>query len=714
LQEKNGCKKRILCLVGISILVLFTFSVPATPVSKPISNIAIPSKVYSSSLIDHDPISITKADDFEKMGFEGNGTEINPYIIEDLSIHAKFDGIGINIISTSVFFVIRNCEIYSYDLKSGTGVYFEKVVNGIVVDCNIHTLALGISMLKSEQCTIKTNTLSKLGTGIYLTQSLWVTLDKNYLSESVYGMHLNKMDFSDLIANKLDDCNYGILIENGVRIQVLSNEVTGSFFGVYFHNTVQSLSENNTVQYSQYGVYYAYSQDCTLSLSDLMRNRYGISLIEIDGGTISSNQIKYNTESGIHIKNSHDLTIRSNTVFYNTGVGLYFTGVTNAEVHENEIGYNTGTNAVDFVGASIKGLMNNWDTNAWSDYKGTFSYSISGDRGSVDNDPHYIIYLDSPSDISIEAPATMIINWSASAFRPHYYSIKENGVVIDDGAWDGSNLSTTLSDYGPGTYVFAILVDTKSGVSKSDTVIVSIADTTAPEWIQVPEDQIVECGSSLSYQLEASDFYGIAKWWVNNTEFKIDDGFLQNISTLYYGIFHLEVRAYDPSDNYVSHNLSVVVTDSILPTIESPDDIVITEGELGHTIVWNVFDSNPQRYEIFMDEVSIESGEWISDMTTIQYSLDGLSSGNYIFSIILTDLAGNVASDEVQVTVDEPPSTETSTETETPSTSSIITSTEPPTTPDEGEAGPNMITLGLIGIGTGSVIVIVFIVLKRK
>lgn len=706
MHKRGECRDRILVVFAISVIILLSFSFTYHPRS-PSTNIVLkPMKTFSHSLIPHDPISITNDDDFKKLGFDGNGTEVSPYLIKDLSIeNDDDDGTCISIVSTSAFFIIQNCELLSDDDRSGAGVHFEKVVNGAVVDCNIYSLDVGISVLKSEKCEFKSNSLSRLGKGIYIAQSLWMSIDSNDLRKSGYGIHLYKIDNSELIANNLDECDYGVLIENGVEITTHSNQITGSFFGLYFHNTIRCESISNLIHSSRYGVYFAYSQECNISLSELSRNKYGVTLLEVDGGVISSNLVKTNSKYGIQVKNSRDIEIVSNTVFENSGVGVHLNGVSGASIQFNEIGFNSGGNAADFVGTATKGLVNNWDTNAWSDFRGTPNYSISGNRGSFDNDPHYILYLDSLSEIIIEAPASAIVNWTASALRPSHFSITLDGVVLDEGVWEGGEITASFTTLDPGTYMFTLSINTTSGITASDVVIVKVIDSTPPEWVQVPQDQIIECGSPLVYRLQATDYYGIDSWWVNNTEFRIDHGFLQSLDSLDYGIYHLEVRAYDPFANYLSHLLTITVTDTVSPSVDSPDDVVFLEGETGYAIVWSVYDCNPLSYEILRDGTSIESGEWTSELTFIQYSLDDLLSGTYVFSIILTDVAGNTVSDDVQVIVEVSPITETETPTTEPSTESP-TATEP--------IELNMFTLSLIGLGAGATIVLLLILVKRK
>ncbi|MFX1388141.1 MAG: S8 family serine peptidase, partial [Promethearchaeota archaeon] len=73
-----------------------------------------------------------------------------------------------------------------------------------------------------------------------------------------------------------------------------------------------------------------------------------------------------------------------------------------------------------------------------------------------------------------------------------------------------------------------------------------------PIWEQTPTDQSIEYDDSFIYDLNATDLSGIALYWVNDTfNFNIDgNGVLTNITVLALGTYWLEVRAYDPYDNY--------------------------------------------------------------------------------------------------------------------------------------------------------------------
>ncbi|MFX1484874.1 MAG: nitrous oxide reductase family maturation protein NosD, partial [Promethearchaeota archaeon] len=704
--ESSGKGLIFLSITLVLMLSLPLVASPTAPISYDI--VSVPS-IHSPAKTSHAPISISNDDEFKALGFEGDGSETAPYLIRDLSINAGI-GTGITIVSTSVFFTIRDCEIFSSDDKTGTGIYFEKVSNGRVVNCQMYSVSVGISILKSQKSGFMNNTISHVGKGFYFIQSSAIIIENNTLTKAGYGIHFSKTDYSELNSNILDECNYGILIESCVDVSVDSNKITTSFFGLYFHNTINGKSVRNTISKSQYGIYLAYSQKCNITLSMLSSNKYGISLLETSDSVIQFNLVKFNSDYGMHIKNSRTIQILENTVFYNSGMGLFLTGVTSSAVHENELGYNKGANAADFVGSSAKALVNNWDTNAWSDYKGASIYDIPGDRDSIDHDPRYIIYVDSPSDFDIEAPGNGFINWSAYALRPSYYKVTLNSILVEEGNWNGSNILVSLSNLDPGVYTYKLAVSTKSGILAFDSVVVNAIDSTPPVWVQAPVDQVVECGSPLSYQLSASDYYGIPSWWVNSTEFSITNGLLQNTSKLHFGVTFLEVRAYDPSGNYASHIIRVSVIDSTPPSVDSPDDIILSEGDLGFAIHWELSDCNPATYEIFRDGISVEFNEWTHDMTSVDYYLNDLSAGIYVFSIHLTDIAGNTATDDVQVTV-EVPSTTTAPTTSTTTTGPPISTT---TTTSTELVEQSLLTFGLIGVGASIGIVVILFVWKRR
>jgi len=55
-----------------------------------------------------------------------------------------------------------------------------------------------------------------------------------------------------------------------------------------------------------------------------------------------------------------------------------------------------------------------------------------------------------------------------------------------------------------------------------------------------------------------------------------------------------------------------------------------------------------------LDDIVLASGDWNSTTEDIIVSVDGHEVGEYNYTIIVADVAGNFASDEVIVTVEAP------------------------------------------------------------
>lgn len=78
----------------------------------------------------HGPIIIWRDQDFEDYGFPGKGTAKSPYLIQNYEI-ATNETDCIFISGTTKHFIIQNCKIGSFELKSGyAGIYMEDIFDG--------------------------------------------------------------------------------------------------------------------------------------------------------------------------------------------------------------------------------------------------------------------------------------------------------------------------------------------------------------------------------------------------------------------------------------------------------------------------------------------------------------------------------------------------------------------------------------------------------
>ncbi len=110
--------------------------------------------------------------------------------------------------------------------------------------------------------------------------------------------------------------------------------------------------------------------------------------------------------------------------------------------------------------------------------------------------------------------------------------------------------------------------------------IIQFSEDNAPEWDQLPEDQLIREGESLFYDVNASDTSGV-EFSINNTvNFNItSEGIITNSSSLSLGIYPLEIGAYNPFNNSINATINIRFAEDIAPEWdEIPEDQSILEG----------------------------------------------------------------------------------------------------------------------------------------
>jgi hypothetical protein len=110
------------------------------------------------------------------------------------------------------------------------------------------------------------------------------------------------------------------------------------------------------------------------------------------------------------------------------------------------------------------------------------------------------------------------------------------------------------------------------------TIKITVEDTTTPTWDQAPTDRLIEFGENMIYDLNASDSSGIDHWWINDTfNFNIDnDGIITNAVSLPMGEYWLEIRPYDPYNNYGTALIKITV----IPKADDITDVLIPGYEI--------------------------------------------------------------------------------------------------------------------------------------
>jgi parallel beta-helix repeat protein len=176
---------------------------------------------------------------------------------------------------------------------------------------------------------------------------------------------------------------------------------------------------------------------------------------------------------------------------------------------------------------------------------------------------------DTTSPIWIIAPTNQTLE-NGIPFELHLGAWDESGI---DHWWINDTAHFAVDEYGvirnrtslAGSYALNVTVyDTLSNaLSAIFTVTIEPPreDVTPPVWVVAPADVIIEEDDCLAQRLGVWDESGVDHWWLNDsTYFSIDtNGVLTNATLLGPGTYRVEVRAYDPFDNYCTGTLAVTV-----------------------------------------------------------------------------------------------------------------------------------------------------------
>lgn len=277
--------------LGILVIMAITLLVIAMPTSKSSGHFSTDMARSGGYYIDHYPIRINNNTDFANLAandpyITGNGTESDPYIIDDLGIDATGNGSAIYIGNTTVYFIISNGTYQNAEALNaygiGAGIMLVNVQNGTIVNNDIEKNAnIGIYIEHSTNIKIVGNTIKDNTWGVFL-QSTTATVENNkiynnsyagitisnsnntYVNEnSLYGnpssIELRDSTLNTIYNNTLDGANEGsngLLIANSTHNNILNNTIQGNRFGIYINaSSYNNVLGNIIIWNSLYGIY---------------------------------------------------------------------------------------------------------------------------------------------------------------------------------------------------------------------------------------------------------------------------------------------------------------------------------------------------------------------------------------------------------------------------------------------------------------------------
>ena len=327
----------------------------------------------------------------------GSGTELNPYIIEDMNIDANLTDSCISILNSEAYFIIQGCKLFNS--SSGVfdgGVFLQNVTYGTIIGNEFN----------------------------------------NHRNSAVYGLLSNNMTISDNIFN---NHRHGIYLEGNYN-EILSNSIygDGSGSGIVFQGIFHdNLIEANTIENCWQGMFIFNADNNTFIGNTALKNmQHGIALTATaDDNYFLDNFVLENMLSGIIIDNSVNNIIEGTRAIANQQNGIYLTNADYTTIYHNRLidNINNGVHLAigsdnnliyrNFFGGNGRhgfddGASNDWNStdigNYWDNHTSpdtspvdgivdTPYLFIGGGAGSIDylpiaEDGAPIIVINSPSE----------------------------------------------------------------------------------------------------------------------------------------------------------------------------------------------------------------------------------------------------------------------------------------------------------------------------
>jgi len=232
--------------------------------------------------VSHSPIFIGNNTDFLPANgvVSGNGTEENPYIIENWEIDARGTDYCIRIENTTAHFVIRNCKLWNATSAAVTedkfGILLRNVMNGTILNCECSNNNVGIRIEQSFDIVISNSACIR-----------------NYF----IGMHI--VDPRNNLRIEGNNCSH-TLCGHGIIV----------VFTPYIQSCV--LINNICWENNESGIDLMDARNCTITYNNCSRNMNDIALSYSDNITIENNQCSESLGANIYLWMCTNIIVKNN------------------------------------------------------------------------------------------------------------------------------------------------------------------------------------------------------------------------------------------------------------------------------------------------------------------------------------------------------------------------------------------------------------------
>lgn len=364
-------KSRLLASIAIVTLMLIG-SFSAIESITPLTPAEHPQRASTMALLVHANITIVGNDGFlgpnASTGISwGNGTDSNPYIIENWEIRYSLTQ-GIHIFNTGMHLIIRNCYIHD---NGQCGILLGGANNVDVVNCTVNSNDVGGMYLDGSEGNILSNNsfFDNRQENVRLLGTHGTIISGNNFSKADWsGLNVTDGYGHDIFSNSFHINNRnGIVISGSEGDSLTNNSFIGNAkAGIMLISTDNCTIAGNNCSNSIAGIWISDSStDNDLSNNSCLNDDVGIRIHQSNGNSISDNRCHNCSTDGVYVFNSAWEVISDNDLSHN-GYGMRIESSSNNML--------SGNNCSD----GLCGLYFDGSTNANNTLFGNFFSNNSG------------------------------------------------------------------------------------------------------------------------------------------------------------------------------------------------------------------------------------------------------------------------------------------------------------------------------------------------
>jgi parallel beta-helix repeat protein len=211
-------------------------------------------------------------------GWSGNGSDQDPYIIEnyDITIGPAYEA-SINITNTRVNYTIRGCNLIGPAATPSYGIYLVNSTYGRIVNNMITNFAHALNVSGGSRNLVVTgNNISYNSYSIWWDNSDNLTITQNDCSHNFFtGIYISESDYGKISGNNCSGNGlFGIRLTYFSRYLIVTDNICNenADAGFRFQSAIENILENNTSNENELGIWATASNDNSIQWNVFANN----------------------------------------------------------------------------------------------------------------------------------------------------------------------------------------------------------------------------------------------------------------------------------------------------------------------------------------------------------------------------------------------------------------------------------------------------------